>query len=411
MMRNGAQAGAIEAKLRAARARLCMDKPFLGALVVHLPFERASWCPTIATDARRLYFNAHYIERLSFAETQFALAHTALHCALGHFARRGHRLRRRWEVACDHAVNRLLVDDGLQAPTGALLDVRFRGMSAEEIYPLIAVDPQERPLDLHVFDRCLPTLGEPSDGSSKTAGNGATSADVAADAVRPGEQADPAEGAREHDNAPPIQALLHVWQMRLATAAQQAERAGCLARSWQRALGRLLEPCLPWRALLARYLAAVARDDYSFQRPSRREGAALLPSLHSQETDISIVLDTSGSIAEGQLREFVTETDALKAQLRARVTLHACDDALSPHGPWFAEPWQRIAWPETLTGGGGTDFRPIFDWIQCRRQHPDVLIYFTDAKGEFPSAPPPYPVLWLVKGRNAVPWGERIQLN
>jgi predicted metal-dependent peptidase len=42
---------------------------------------------------------------------------------------------------------------------------------------------------------------------------------------------------------------------------------------------------------------------------------------------------------------------------------------------------------------------------------PDLLVYFTDADGEFPRAAPAYPVVWLVKGAGKVPWGDRIQLN
>jgi len=64
-----------------------------------------------------------------------------------------------------------------------------------------------------------------------------------------------------------------------------------------------------------------------------------------------------------------------------------------------------------LSGGGGTDFAPAFDWIAREGLRPDVVLYFTDAEGDFPPSPPPYPVLWLVKGRAEVPWGERIQLN
>jgi len=41
-------------KLAAARTRLILDKPFLGALVLRLPLQEsnAGWCTTTATDAR-----------------------------------------------------------------------------------------------------------------------------------------------------------------------------------------------------------------------------------------------------------------------------------------------------------------------------------------------------------------------
>ncbi len=42
---------------------------------------------------------------------------------------------------------------------------------------------------------------------------------------------------------------------------------------------------------------------------------------------------------------------------------------------------------------------------------PAILVYFTDADGEFPAREPNFPVIWLVKGKNCVPWGQRVQLN
>lgn len=106
---------AIETKLAAARTRLILDKPFLGALVLRLPMHAAdpAWCPTTATDARAFYYNPEYIQQLSIEQTQFMLAHEALHCALSHFARRRHRVRHKWDLACDYAINPLLIDDGL----------------------------------------------------------------------------------------------------------------------------------------------------------------------------------------------------------------------------------------------------------------------------------------------------------
>lgn len=40
-----------------------------------------------------------------------------------------------------------------------------------------------------------------------------------------------------------------------------------------------------------------------------------------------------------------------------------------------------------------------------------MLLYFTDAEGQFPALEPHYPVIWLIKGKAPVPWGQRIQLN
>src|SRR5512134_34135 len=131
-----------ERKLAAARARLVLERPFIGALVLHLDLVAAPRLRTIGTDARAIYYNPSFVAGLSFDETQFVLAHEALHCALGHFHRGRHRVRARWDRACDYAVNQLLVDDGMSAPAGVLLDAACRGLAAEEIYPLIADDAQ-----------------------------------------------------------------------------------------------------------------------------------------------------------------------------------------------------------------------------------------------------------------------------
>ena len=163
--------------------------------------------------------------------------------------------------------------------------------------------------------------------------------------------------------------------------------------------------------LLARYMTAAARDDYSYQRPSRREGNAILPTLKSTQVDVVVVLDTSGSINDTEMREFISEIDAIKGQMRARLTLHACDARLCEHGPWVYEPWEEFSMPDNLYGRGGTRFVPAFEWLEQAGHQPDLLVYFTDAEGEFPKSEPGFPVLWLIKGRGKVPWGQRIQLN
>ena len=198
----------------------------------------------------------------------------------------------------------------------------------------------------------------------------------------------------------------------MAGAAQQAMQAGKLGGAMARMVDHLLQPRLPWRMLLARYMTAVARDDYSFMRPSnRREGDAILPSLRSTQAELTVTLDTSGSISDNEMQEFISEINAIKGQVRARLSVLACDAEINQQCPWRFEPWEEVKLPEHMAGGGGTDFRPPFEFVDKQDHQPDLMVYFTDAEGEFPKNPPPYPVIWLVKGKNPVPWGQRIQLN
>ncbi|HYQ71994.1 MAG TPA: VWA-like domain-containing protein [Gammaproteobacteria bacterium] len=399
----------LETKLSAARTRLILDRPFLGALVLRMPMKAADprWCKTIGTDARAFYYNPEYIAGLSLEQTQFALAHEALHCALSHFARREHRVRERWDVACDLAINPILIKEGMTAVPDALYNNGYEGMMAEEIYPLVKENDEQQTHDEHLY-------GKESQQSTDSGTQHAPQPETA-DPDRESSGAGAGEGASAGPPEPLSEAekeqLSIQWRQRLAGAAQQAMQAGKLAGSLRRLVDHLLQPQLPWRMLLARYMTAASRDDYSYMRPSRREGEAIFPSLRSSQTEILVVLDTSGSIRMQEMREFVTEVDAIKGQIRARITLHACDAELCAAGPWIYEPWEEFKLPTDIRGGGGTRFTPVFEWLDRQGENPDLVVYFTDAEGEFPKQEPRTPVLWLVKGRAKVPWGQRVQLN
>ncbi len=410
----------LDTKLSAARTKLILDEPFLGALVLRLPLiaADAGWCKTTATDARALYYNADYIDRLTLDQTQFALAHDALHCALSHFARRQHRERHRWDIACDLAINPLLIDEGLVPVQDALFMDEYKGMTAEEIYPCLDEADSMNTHDDHVYDDASDAQGGSagSGGNSQEGGAGRQSREQHENKGGAGKPQQPQEG---QGGAPKPQPLSHEererlavqWQQRLAGAAQQALQAGKLGGALARLVDHLLQPQLPWRLLLARYMTATARDDYNYARPSRREGEAIFPSLRSTEVDVVVALDTSGSIGDSEMAEFLSEVDAIKGQVRARITLHACDAQLAGDGPWSFEPWEEFKLPRRFEGGGGTSFLPVFDWLELEGRRPDLLVYFTDAQGEFPKLEPTFPVIWLVKGKAKVPWGQRIQLN
>ena len=397
----GVSKAAALARLSAARTRLILERPFLGALILYLPLDARRRCRSLATDGRTLYFNPAHVLSLTFPETQFMLAHEALHCALGHFARRGGRLRARWDMACDYAANGLLVDDGMKAPPEAAWNSAFRGLSAEEIYPLLPQEDGGTTLDEHWFG-----AGQGGELELHTAGR--PEADQARLKARCG-------GFDEIGfQLPPageVLALAETWRSRMAASALEAARAGRLAGHWGAVADAAIEPPLPWRALLERFLMRVARDDYSFARRSRREGEALLPGMESGEANLVVAVDTSGSIPREALEDFLEEVDALKGQIRASIALLLCDAALAQGMPSRFFPWEPIALPDTVAGGGGTRFTPVFEWVESEPVRPDALLYFTDAEGEFPERAPDYPVMWLVTGNAPVPFGERVQFN
>jgi predicted metal-dependent peptidase len=403
----------IETKLSAARTRLILDKPFLGALVLRLPMISANpgWCKTTATDARSFYYNPDYIRDLSLDQTQFVLAHEALHCALSHFARRQHRVKHRWDLACDFAINPILLRDGLVPAPDALYLQAFEDMTAEEIYPMLDDMPDQQTMDQHIYDEDDPDenqQGEPLSGSGKSqqtqTGEG-NAQEAELDRNLGGAPQPPPLSGEEKEQ------LSIQWRQRMAGAAQQAMQAGKMSGALARLVDHLLQPQLPWRMLLARYMTAVARDDYNYTRPSRREGAAILPSLRSAQVDVVVAIDTSGSIGDAEIKEFMAEIDAIKAQVRARITLLACDQSIDPDAPWEFETWDEFKMPKQFSGGGGTSFCPVFDWLDRKGRQPDLLVYFTDAEGRFPRQEAVFPVIWLVKGKSKVPWGQRIQLN
>ena len=425
---------AVEDKLVAARTRLILDKPFLGALVLRLPLQVANpaWCPTTETDARKFYYNPEYVQELRTDEAQFVLAHEALHCALSHFARRQHRVKHRWDLACDYAINPILLADGLKSPPGMIMMKEYVGMSAEEIYPLLDDNDMTETLDQHLYDK----ENDPAEGGRDSSENPLDNRDKQEEPPPPKdsksentpEQSEGSKGSGQQPEfdeqsqggeppPPPLsqqeaEELSVQWQQRLAGAAQQAQQAGKLSGIMKRLVEELLQPRLPWRTLLAHYMTAVARDDYSYTRPSSRRGdPAIFPTLKSHQINAVVALDVSGSVNDKELRDCLSEINAIKGQVRAAVTLLACDSEVVEGFPRRFEPWEEATLPHDIPGGGSTDFRPVFTWTQQQDQPPDILVYFTDAQGYFPATSPNFPVIWLVKGKSPVPWGTRVQLN
>ena len=63
-------------------------------------------------------------------------------------------------------------------------------------------------------------------------------------------------------------------------------------------------------------------------------------------------------------------------------------------------------------GGGGTDYRPVTQWIWQEGLEPICVLWFTDLECSHFPPEPAYPVLWIISGAQDVtpPFGEWLYL-
>src|SRR5262249_48403717 len=117
-----------------------------------------------------------------------------------------------------------------------------------------------------------------------------------------------------------------------------------------------------------------------------------LPGLRSEELgDVVLAVDTSGSIGEAELNRFASEAQGI-------LDAYDCDLTILYHDAEIqgVEHWSPSDGPLVLSpkGGGGTDHRPVFEWLEQQGIAPSCLICLTDMDSLFPETVPAFPVLW-----------------
>jgi predicted metal-dependent peptidase len=179
-----------------------------------------------------------------------------------------------------------------------------------------------------------------------------------------------------------------------------------------RVIPHLEKSQLPWQTLLAKYMLASCRSDYRWIPPNYKYLSLdlILPTNRVQTINIAVGIDTSGSITQPMLRKFVSEVKGIVQHFNQyTIKVISCDACI--HNVYDYSNVHPIDDEEimNLGGGGGTDFRPVFEYMNKQTEKPDVLIYITDAEGTFPPKAPKYPVIWLVTSNVPVPWGTAVR--
>ena len=392
-------------RLVRARTQLLLNHPFFGTLAIRLKLLPGD-LPTMATDGRRIVYNPQFVQQLKPAELEGVLAHEVMHCALAHHCRRGNRNPQIWNRAADYAVNPLLLGAGITLPAGVLVNAEFANLSAEEIYARLSQQT----------DRSSPeqptTAPSPNGGASPGAPRSeATEVGAAAGQPGIGEVLD----AVDEDGKPATHASLERQQREWAIAAEQAIRTaqacGREPAGIERVLNEERESAIDWRSVLRDFVAATRPSDYRWSPPNRRfvSRGLYLPSVErSGAGEMVIVVDTSGSIGPTELEQFAGEINAIVIDVEPeRVHVIYCDAAVQSVEE-FLQGDPIVLHP---AGGGGTDFRPAFEWVAENGIAPKCLIYLTDlCCRSYPDAVD-YPVLWVTDSHRTAPIGDTIRIT
>jgi predicted metal-dependent peptidase len=316
----------------------------------------------------RFEYREDFFKTLSDDQVAFSLSNAALHTVLSHPSRIGNRSPWLWYTACEHAINNMLIDNDFTPPSKITYDPRFRGQYAEEIYEAL-LDTITRE-DLNDKD---------------------------SDSRRSDESLDEKLSSAQNEQ------LAH-------NALEKAVDMGSLPEGLERLIPIVRQGVIDWRSQLRDTIGGYYISDYVIMPPSKKllYAGIYLPSATSHHLELAISIDSSGSVDEQLLAQFIAEIESITELFGSySIELLVCDDRVRSH--------QRFTNGESieysLEGGGGTDFTPVFEYIETQMTPPKLLIYFTDLDGKFPLYEPTYETVWITSHQKEIPFGRVIVIK
>lgn len=360
---------AIKALSKAKVALMCEpNSVFFSHLCLSLVHQWVESIPTAATNGKRIIYNPTFFMSLSELERVGVMLHEVLHVAFRHMERLDERDAKKWNVAADYVINLIVIAAGFLLPSGCLYDRQYEGMTTEEVYDLLP------------------------DGTS-------TSPDWE-DLMEPDPDSDLAADQAEIDSIL-VQAEMH--------SKAQNDRAGTVPMELQRYIDSLLNPVVPWDRVLASYMTKMAKTERTFRRPNRRYSPKMiLPTRYSRQLgNITVAIDTSGSIGQKEFDVFVSEAAGIIRSAKPKET-QVIQFGTNIVGE--AQTLKTLSDIETLEffGGGGTAIDPVMEWAVENK--PELLIIFTDGYYSEPRINPKLPILWMVYNNPGftTPFGKHI---
>ena len=416
-------------RLMKARSRLGSRAPGYAAIVFGLPFVETHRTQTMATDGKCIYFNRTFVQNSTDDELLAVLFHEGLHVSLGHHLRRGNIDPRLWNMAADYAINLIVREARLSLPDGALLDQKYRGLTAEQIARLLKQKQPDQPEQPQPPQGGGEGEGEGQGGSGAGddtdddqdqddgQGQGGDDADDGEDDApsgapdnfdQPGEIWDAVDDAGERLGGDDLEKAEETLRRDVIVAAMAEKAAGSGTITLDGGVVDAAKaPTVDWVEAMADFLNRAYAGEPTLAKPARRhlwEGN-YFPSMQGVGGgDLVIAIDTSGSVSQDEAEQFASEIDAIREMIKPdRTCVIYCDSHIqkSRDGQSYDvfDSYEDIE--VRRISGGGTRFDPPFHLVDQEGLEPHAFIYFTDGYAvvdERTADVVDYPVLWATTG-------------
>lgn len=431
-------------RLVKSRSRLGLMAPAYAGIVYGMPLVETTKTKTMAVDGKSMFWNREFVRRTPDKKLLGTVLHEGLHVTLGHPLRRNGRDPKRWNIATDYVINLIVRKARLELPDGALLDWKYDGMTADQVYKLLEKDEPEG--DEPEGDDDGDGAGDgdgalvdslPSDDGDADGDDG-DDADADADGDADGDDAggagndDPSGRPEDFDQAGEVwdmtddegEALnpddmekeLDELNKRVITAALAEKATGSGSINVD---GGILDAAqtkpVDWVEAMADYLQRAFSGELTFAKANRRHlgRGDYFPSQRGVGGgDLVIAIDTSGSVSQKEAEAFAGEIDVIRETIKPeRTVVIYCDDRIQRNKDGEAydlfESHDDIRVREIA--GGGTNFDPPFHLVEREGFELDAFIYFTDGYADVSERVcnlVDYPVLWATTGATPTFRGE-----
>ena len=409
--------------LSASRNELYLSMRFLDLALSGLRYEMNLSSLYVGTDGEKILFNPRYLVQRYLSDRVLvnrAYLHMVLHCLFRHPFHLNHRDEELWHLACDIAVESIVDSLSVKAVRLVVSDKRnemydmlrreLKVLSAEGIYRVL----EEKKLSLQEFGKLQLEFWvddhvfwehqqDDEDENSKDGDNQDNSND---------------QQQEQEEQDEKQQQLEEKWT---GIGEKTETNLETFSKDMGAEAGELLQYLkvenrerYDYRQFLQKFVTLkedIRVDEDAFDFIFYTYGLQMygnLPLIEALEykevkkvEELVIAIDTSESCEGEAVKRFLEETYAILSSSESffhKMNVHIiqCDAAVQMDKRITStEELAQFMEDFALRGSGGTDFRPVFQYVdkliaERAFQNLKGLIYFTDGYGTFPKRRPPY---------------------